>query len=46
MWVMGMALEENERTAARERAEGGAERGAEEMEHDVVQDLKVGCEVL
>ena len=42
MWVMGMALEENERTVARERAESGAKRGAEGMELDVVQDLEGG----
>ena len=37
MWVMGMALEEGERTAARERAEG---RDAEKMEHDVGRDIE------
>ena len=35
MWVMGMALEEDERTAARERRERTM---AEEMEQDVAQD--------
>jgi len=39
MWVMGMALEEDERTAARERAEGTVARDAEETQHDAAQDL-------
>lgn len=39
MWVMGMALEEDERTAAQERGERSATRDAEEMEQDTVQDL-------
>ena len=39
MWVMGMALEEDERTAARERGERSTTRDAEEMEQDTVQDL-------
>ena len=39
MWVMGMALEEDERTAARERSERSTTRDIEEMEQDTVQDL-------
>lgn len=39
MWVMGMALEEDERTAARERDERSTTRDTEEMEQDTVQDL-------
>jgi len=34
MWVVGMALEEDERKAARERAERSAARDAEKMGHD------------
>jgi len=40
MWVMGMALEEDERTVARERAERKVARDAEKMEHDTAQDLE------
>jgi len=39
MWVMGMALEEDERTAARERGGRTTTRDAEEMEQDTAQDL-------
>jgi hypothetical protein len=42
MWVMGMAVEEDERTAARERRERTAAQDAEEMEHDAAQDLAGG----
>ena len=38
MWVMGMALEEDERTAARERDERTMARDVEEMQQDVAQD--------
>ena len=40
MWVMGMALEEDERTATRERAERTVEKDAEKMVHDAAQDLE------
>ena len=40
MWVMGMALEEGERTAARERAERTIRRDAEKMEHDAGRDIE------
>ena len=40
MWVMGMALEEGERTAARERAERTIARAAEKMEHDAGRDIE------
>jgi hypothetical protein len=39
MWVMGMALEEDERTAARERGEKTTIRDDEEMQQDAAQDL-------
>ena len=39
MWVLGMALEEDERTAARERSERTTTRDDEEMQQDAVQDL-------